>query len=266
MLQIFNIIILGAIQGLTEFLPVSSSGHLVIFQNFLDMGAGGMTLDIFLHTGTLAAVIVIFRKDIMELMRGFLSSVRITKTGSPEYVRLFWLVIAANVPAGIAGVFFKDYIELFFAGGRYVYIFLIITGGVLFLNRFVRAEGFEMGRLRLGRSVVIGIAQMFAILPGISRSGMTITAGLLLGLKREDAVRFSFFLMMPAVLGATLLEILEFSALAISVPELIIGMSVSFITGYGAIKLLLWTVKKSRFHLFSYYCVFAGITGLMFLS
>ncbi len=262
---IINIIILGVVQGFTEFLPVSSSGHLVILQNLLGINESNITLDIFLHTGTLLSVIIVFRKDIINILAGFFRSLNFRKKEETGYGKLAWLIILANIPVGIAGVFFKDQIEVFFTGGQPVYFFLIFTGIFLFLSRFTRKADFDIKGLTFIKALIIGFFQMLAILPGVSRSGITITMGILLKMNRKDAARFSFFLMLPAVAGATLLEIKNLESSSLGVLELTIGILVSFLSGYAAIKILLVMVKNYKLHYFSYYCISIGILGLIFL-
>ncbi len=259
-MNLIEIVISGVIQGFTEFLPVSSSGHLVIFQNIFKINQPGITMNIFLHTGTLLSVIVVFRKDIMKLITGFFKTLKKEKT---DYGKLSWLILAANIPAGVVGILFRDNIEKFFTSSQSVYIFLIITGMFLFLSKFCRNDKLDIKNLTLLKSLIIGIGQMAAILPGISRSGITITTGLLLKLKRQDAAKFSFFIMLIAVAGATGLEITKLDMASINIAELITGIFISFITGYIAIKILLRIVRNYKLHYFSYYCISVGIIGIL---
>lgn len=254
-----EIVLLGLVQGFTEFLPVSSSGHLVILQNLLQVDQPGITLDIFLHTGTLLSVVVIFRKDIIELVRGFLGSFNKKYVDKTGYRKLAWLIIAANVPAAFAGILLKDSIEGLFSSSRSVSMLLIVTGIILFSGKFFRTEKKDMKGLGLINAVIIGIGQMLAILPGISRSGTTITAGIMLGVRREDAARFSFLLMLPAVAGATLLEIIDMTAVSAGIIEILTGMTVAFVSGYFAIKFVFKLVSSLKFHYFGYYCITAGM-------
>jgi undecaprenyl-diphosphatase len=264
-MEIFKIIFLGIVQGLTEFLPISSSGHLVIFQNLLKLESPAMTVDIFLHTGTLLAVIIVFWEDIVKILLGFIKSLNFKSKDENPYGKLAWLIVLANIPAGVVGVLFKDQLEHIFMSNRFVYFFLIFTGAYLYLSKFCKEEKADIKNVGIGRSIIIGISQMFAILPGISRSGMTITTGMLTKLKREDAARFSFFIMLPAVAGATLLEIKDMNPGAINIFELLAGVLAAFISGYIAIKILLKLIRDYKLHYFSYYCVILGILGLLFL-
>ena len=260
--NIFETAFLGLIQGLTEFLPVSSSGHLVIFQDLMGIKEAGLTLDVFLHTGTLMAVIIVFRSDIMRLFKGFLA----TFTGKEDkFKKTAWLIVLANIPAGLAGILLKDRIELLFTSSSYAYFFLIITGVILFTGKFFKKEKTDLTQITLITALAIGIAQMMAILPGISRSGITITAAMIMGMKREDAARFSFLLMLPAVAGATFLEMMDMAELGISYIPLAAGFTVSLLSGYAAIKMLMGIIKRYQLHYFAYYCVIAGTVGLLFL-
>ena len=263
-MELIKIITLGIVQGLTEFLPVSSSGHLVIFQNIFNVSEPPLTIDIFLHAGTLLAVFVVFRKDILKLLIGFVSSLNIFKRETTGYGKITWLILAANIPAGIVGVFFKDKIELFFHSTYLAFIFLIVTGIILYFSKFCKTGKFNLKNINLPKSIMIGLTQMISILPGISRSGITITTAMALKIKREDAAKFSFFIMIPAVAGATLLEILKISELSVNFIEVALGMLASFITGYFAIKLLLKIIKSYKMHYFAYYCIVIGILGLIF--
>ena len=255
---------LGLVQGLTEFLPVSSSGHLVIFQDLMGIEEAGLTLDVLLHTGTLAAVIIVFRRDILNLLKGFFA----TFAGGSEnaYKKTAWMIILASIPAGLAGIFFKDRIEHLFTDSGYAYFFLIITGLILFTGKFFRREKTDLIHITALAAFVIGIAQMTAILPGISRSGATITAALIMGVNREDAARFSFLLMLPAVAGATFLEMMDITGTGLSYTPLIAGFAVSVLSGYAAIKLLMGIIRKYKLHYFAYYCITVGVLGLVFIK
>ncbi len=257
----FKNIVLGAVQGLTEFFPVSSSGHLVIFKNFFGMTEPRIYIEIFLHTGTLLAVAVIFYREIVDILKGFLSTFGIFK-GGLKYKKAAWLLIVANIPAGIAGILFKSRIERIFAADYIVFILLITTGFVLFAGKYFKKELYDIKDMGWVRAVIIGISQAVAILPGISRSGLTITAGFASGLKKSEAANFSFLMMIPAVAGATLLELKDISVATINAKELAAGVLTSFIVGYISLKLLLALVKNYKLHYFAYYCWAAGILGL----
>ncbi len=270
-MELLEIILLAIVQGLTEFLPISSSGHLVLFQDIFNISFEGITVEVFLHTGTLLSVIVIFRKDIIKLFKAFFYNLGIIRGEKTGYERLIWFIIIANIPVGIVGVLFKDKIsEYFFADSFKVYIFLIITGMYLFLEKmkFFKkakqspADDIKLKDISLFRTIIIGLSQMIAILPGISRSGTTIITGILLKIKREDAAKFSFFIMLPAVGGATLLELLKLDA-KFNYFNMAVGFLISFIVGCIALKILLSIVKNYKLHWFGYYCILVGIIGLL---
>jgi undecaprenyl-diphosphatase len=246
--------ILGLVQGLTEFLPVSSSGHLVLAGALIGIPEGNLSFDIVLHLGSLAAVLAIYRRDILDLLSGICA-------GRREDLTLAGLLILGSVPAGIAGFLLADRIESLFNSPAVVSGMLLFTGCVLFATRFARAGKDE--NPTLPGSLVIGLFQAIALVPGISRSGMTISAGLYVGVRRERAARFSFLLSVPAILGAALLELtgsgglvsLDFSTAAI-------GFVVSAVTGYVALRILIRFLAAGRFHLFCWYCWALGGLGL----
>lgn len=204
-MSILQSIFLGVVQGLTEFLPVSSSGHLVFFQSLMGLKEPPIFFDVMLHIGTLLAVVVYFWTDICEIAQG-LGAVLKRKHKNLPQVKLFLLIILASIPTGLMGILFKDWFESFFSRPKLVGGMLLITGLVLWLTRFTKKEGKPLGRMGWIDAILIGIAQGFAILPGISRAGATISTGLFCGLDRELSGKFSFLLSIPAILGATLLE------------------------------------------------------------
>lgn len=235
-------IILGVVQGLTEFLPVSSSGHLALIENLFGI-AEPMTLAVFLHFGTLIAVIVYFFEPIKELARGIFAADRAALAYCGK-------IALGTVPILIAGLFLRSLVDTAFGNMRLVAILLGVTGAVVLLTGLaVRKERHVTWR----SSVTIGIAQAFALLPGISRSGMTISAGLYSGVDPERAFRFSFLLSIPAVLGANLLELRHVAVVA-NLPALITGMVFSFASGLVALAVLRRTVYR-RFYLFGIYCL-----------
>ena len=258
-MELLKIIILAVVQGITEFFPISSSGHLVLLQNIFNLNPPGITLEVFLHTGTLLAVLVVFRKEIIKLAQGFFHSLGLI-SGKNGYEKLAWLVIVANIPAGIIGILFKENIEVIFGSVKLVLVFLIVTGLYLFAGKFFKTEDIEIKNLSFLRSVIIGISQMVAILPGISRSGATITTGMFLKMRREDAAKFSFLIMLPAVAGATLLELKNLGGVS---GIMIVGMLISFFVGYISLKVLLKMITSYKFHYFAYYCIVVGVAGLI---
>jgi len=264
----FESIILGIIQGLTEFLPVSSSGHLVIFEHLFKIHSENLTFEIFVHFGTLMSVIVVYYSDLKKMIISFFSSIfkkEIKKAYDNDYhFKLSILVIIGTIPAVIAGLLFKDFFISIFHNIKLVGITLIITGLILFLTRFIKKQPIALNEKR---SMLIGIAQMFAILPGISRSGFTISAALFSGTSREEAAKFSFLLAVPAILGPLVLELKDLFSVTITGTDigiLLTGTVVSFIVGYIAIHFLLKLLQTGKFSWFSPYCCLVGL-GILIL-
>ncbi len=265
-------IILGIIQGLTEFLPVSSSGHLILGKELLNVSQEGIFFEIVVHLGTLFAVLTAFWKDIVWLWHACLRFVTPAKASAPltadddyamKYVAyLLW----ATLPAVLVGLFLKDYVEEAFASPLLAAYMLLVTGFILLLSR----AGLEAkGRMTLRKSVAVGIAQAFAILPGISRSGSTISLGMLLGIEREEAARFSFLMAIPAIGGAFVLQLKDVIGEPMSgayITVLVLGFVASYLSGFVAIRFLMSIVRRGRFDYFAWYCFAVGLTGIYFLS
>lgn len=257
---IFEAVVLGAIQGLTEFLPVSSSGHLAVAQHFLGELTQSLTFDIAVHVGTVLSVLTVYFKALKRVLSDafeFLKSRKLT-VGA----QLVVLVFLGSIPAAIVGIGFKSFFESLFSNLWAVDIGFIITGAVLFATRKVPESGsdrsfFEIDdkiEIRWWQALGVGVAQAIAIVPGISRSGSTIGAGILLGVDRRSASLFSFMLLVPAVLGAALLELRHVQTFG---PDqlkiLLVGVVVSYGVGLVGLKVVLNFVKRGRIHYFSYY-------------
>ncbi len=250
-------VILGLIQALTEFLPVSSSAHLILARGVLDFGfADGLTFDVGLHVGTLIAVLVYFRSDIAGLIRGFLSTFRGVDFKGNTDQRLAWYIIFASVPAACAGFFFESQIENYFRNPN-VIVFTLVIGGILFLvaERFTKHKN-EMSTLSLKGALLVGVAQATALIPGVSRSGITIITGMTQGLKRAEAARFSFLLGTPALAGAGLKKGLDMGGQEFAGGDyavLFIGLVTAALSGWLVIKFLLRFLRKHRLDVFAYY-------------
>ena len=268
-------ILLGILQGLTEFLPVSSSGHLVLAQQFLGLKEPLVFFDVMLHVGTLAAVLVAYRDAIGRLAIGGLSTLgntqfwrqpKTTLNTSAE-LKFIWLILLGSVPTGIIAVIFKTQLESFFDEVRLVSVMLILTGVILQLPRLRREEtdtpDDAIGTLKAWHAPLIGIAQGCAITPGISRSGTTISLALFLGIPAKTAAEYSFLLSIPAILGAVALKIRDLGDTAIPLHSVGAGMLASFIVGYIALRFLLVVLNRGKFSVFSYYCVALGVTSLL---
>lgn len=269
-MSLLESLILGLVQGLTEFLPISSSGHLVLAEQVLKVTTQGATFEVFLHFGTLLAILLAFREDIKQML---LTVIRVTGSrglklaySDDVYFKLFVLILWSSIPAALVGFLFKDLLESAFEEPILVSVMLLVTGMLLLLTRFVKSSSHGLG---IKTSFLIGIAQAFAIIPGISRSGATISTGLFWGVPREEAARFSFLLAIPAILGATLLktkELIPSSPQLSDALQLGVGTVTAFVSGYIAIKILLDIVRRGKLHRFAYYCFALGILGLIALS
>jgi undecaprenyl-diphosphatase len=250
--------ILGIVQGLTEFLPVSSSGHLVLVQELFEFNPKGITFEIEVHFGSLLAVLIYFRKKLWEI------AVALLPNGAREGRDYILFLILGTIPAGVIGVLFKDYFEKVFASPVMTSIFLFLTGIILLTTRFVK---YDHNQVSLRSSIFIGLAQACAILPGVSRSGSTIVTGIWAKVDPAKAAEFSFLLSIPAIAGAAILNIDEFLAQesAAVAPYLLAGV-LSLFSSLAAIHWLLKIIKKGRLELFAYYCFAAGALGLYLFS
>jgi len=247
------VIVLAVIQGLTEFLPVSSSGHLALAGMIMNVPEGDMTFEIVVHLGTLMAVLAVYRKDLTELVSGLFRKQR-------ESLVLAGLLIIGSIPAALAGFFLSDSIERAFNSPVLVSVMLLVTGCVLFSTRFIRSGNRD--NPTVAGSFIVGISQAMALLPGISRSGFTISTGLFKGIKREKAARFSFMLSIPAIAGAAVLKLGDAGSSGIDFSLMITGFAISALTGYLALRLLLKFLRDGRFSMFAWYCWLLGLFGL----
>ena len=250
-------VILGLIQALTEFLPISSSAHLILARGVLDFGfADGLTFDVGLHVGTLLAVVFYFRSEISALIKGLLSTFQGLDFKTNPDQRLAWYILFASIPAAICGFFFENQIELYFRNPN-VIVFTLVIGGVLFLvaERYTRhAEA--MSSLSFRGAMLVGLAQATALIPGVSRSGITIITGMSQGLQRAEAARFSFLLGAPALAGAGLKKGLDMSGQQFTGGDyavLVIGLVTAAISGWLVIRLLLRFLENHRLDVFAYY-------------
>ncbi|MEE8398462.1 MAG: undecaprenyl-diphosphate phosphatase [Desulfobacterales bacterium] len=270
-METLQAILLGAIQGLTEFLPVSSSGHLVVLQNIFGLHEPELLFDISLHVGTLVAVCVVFREDIVAILKD-LARLPVACKPSGGFravyaenanIRMAWLIVAGSIPTGILGLCFHRMVEDIFGTVQIVGLMLMVTGTFLWLTRYRRQPGRAIDRMTTVDALCIGLAQGLAIMPGISRSGATIAVMLFLGLDRQLAGRYSFLLSIPAILGALALNIDGGIQTGMSLGSIIAGTVIAGIVGYVALIALLRIVRKGRLHLFSPYCWLLGATILV---
>lgn len=261
----WSVIILGFIQGIAEFLPISSSAHLIIFRDLFGIGTNigndiAMSFDIALHFGTLLAIGIYFFKDFINMIKkGFTKGVK-DKEG-----KILWYIVAATIPAAIAGLLFEDIIENAIRTNFIIIaIALIVMGIIIYLVDKNFDSNKEIGQMSLKDAIIVGCSQVFALIPGFSRSGTTIAAGRILKLKREDAAKFSFFLSAPVVLGAVILDLKD--SIPILVDNLLIfvvGILVSFVVGMLCIKFLMKYLKKNDFKIFMWYRVILGIIVIL---
>lgn len=264
-------VILGAIQGLTEFIPISSSAHLVILRWFLGWDAHDLVFDVALHMGTLFALLAYFWREWYGMIKAYFATTRFAKpreaqelssAASEAHGVLLWPILFACVPAGFVGVLFEDMAEQSFRG-RPVLIgaTLIGLGIVLFVADRIGKKTRPMHSVGLGDWIIIGLAQALAIVPGVSRSGITITAGLLCGLQREAAARFSFLLGAPIIFGAGVFELRRvflYGLPAGEIPPLLLGVATSTLVGYLCIRFLIEYLKKRNVDLFVAYRLVLG--------
>jgi len=271
-LEVLKIFILAVVQGLTEFLPISSSGHLVLLQNLFGMHEPELLLDICLHVGTLLSVLVVFRKEIGAIIVTVIGLPRLIRSAggltpllaANESVRITTLILVGSVPTAVLGLLFRKIADQIFGAVWIVGVMLLITGSLLWFTRWVGVEGRTVNAMRPGDALAIGLTQGLAILPGISRSGSTIAMALFLGIDREVAGRYSFLLSIPAIMGALVIGLdpsLTHTSLPMTV--LVMGVATAGIVGYGALIVLLRMVKKGKLYFFAPYCWLLGLAALL---
>ncbi|HKK43962.1 MAG TPA: undecaprenyl-diphosphate phosphatase [Balneolaceae bacterium] len=269
-MQIIHSFILGLIQGLTEFLPISSSGHLVLGEALLGGKVGkGITFDIVVHFGTLCSILVYYRKKIAGILHSIWDLVLnpgdfSNKVSNDSNIKLTGFILLSMIPALIVGLTMKDFVENAFANPFAVSILLMVTGVILFSTKF--RDQFP-NRVTSKSAFGIGLAQAFAVLPGISRSGSTISLGLYLGIKREEVANFSFLMVIPVIAGAMLIEgksMLETGMPMTEFWDLFVGFLTSFVSGYFALKYLIIMLRTKGIHPFAWYCWALGIFGILY--
>ena len=263
-MSLFQSLILGIVQGVTEFIPVSSSGHLVLVPWLLGWEFDPeivFVFDVLVQLGTLVAVFVYFRDDIVTIVRGVLHGLLRRRPLETAAARLGWLVVAGTLPAVVLGVLLKDWVESFFHSEVYTAAFLLVTAALLTASELLGRRARRIGSLNWVDALVIGLAQCVALLPGVSRSGSTIAGGLARGLDRAAAARFSFLLSIPAMLGAGVLaggDLLEIPNFGQYLAPIAVGFVVSAIVGYLCIRWLLAYLSRGSLYVFAGYCVVAG--------
>lgn len=268
-MNILSVILLGIIQGIAEFLPISSSAHLIIFRDLFGLGASmskniELTFDVALHLGTLLAILVYFFKDFLNMIQKGL-----TKGIKDSSGKILWYLIIATIPAGIAGVLFEDTIENAIRTNYIVIgVALAIVGIIIYLaDKYSKSDN-SLKKMSLKDALIIGCSQVFALIPGFSRSGTTIAAGRLLGINREDAAKFSFYLSAPVVCGAVFLKLLSketWLVLTANLLPFVVGIITSFVIGLLCIKFLLKYLNNHNFKAFMIYRIILGITVILWV-
>ncbi len=250
-------LVLGVVQGLTEFLPISSSGHLVVAEAAIGLRTPGVVVEVALHVATLLAVVLVYRARLWELMGG-------TLRGNRDAMRYVGLLIIGTVPAALAGLLLEEFFERVFDSLLFVGIHFLLTGGILWSTRWVMGQGTEALPTARG-AVGIGIAQALAILPGISRSGTTVAAGLWLRLDPVRAAEFSFLLALPAIAGAAILQLpdLSIGVGSVGAGSLAMGFVTALVAGVVAIRLLIALLRRRAFYQFAPYCWALGAVTIV---
>ena len=256
MVTLIEALFLAVVQGLTEWMPVSSSGHLVITQTVLGLNPP-LIFDVMLHVGTLIVVLTVFRKDIADIIKAVIKRDFETEEG-----KLALFIVVGSVPIAIIGFVFYDFFKSLFSNLLAVGVAIIITGSVIFFSEK------RMGNRKMGilDSLLIGLAQAVTIIPGISRSGITVATGLLRKIDKTKAFRYSFLLSVPAVIGATVMESRDLVLGNMDMAPVFLGATISMIVGYVSLKILKKIVMNKKFHLFAYYCWTVGIAIILFIS
>ena len=272
-MSILNAVILGLVQGLAEFLPISSSGHLSILNNLFGMTTtadGHMFFDLLLHLGTLLSICIVYWEDIVAMffeVLGFVNVGPLAGERRPRYpaARLFFMIVLATLPLLLV-LPVKDLLEGLYYNNFFIGIALILTGCMLFVSDKMTPGKKTVGSMSIWDALIIGLCQCVAVIPGLSRSGTTITAGIATGLRRDFAVKFSFLMSLPAVLGANILGIADAVREGVDLsymPAYLVGMAVAMVSGIVAISLLRYIAQKSRFGGFAYYCWVVGVLTII---
>lgn len=263
----FEALILGIVQGLTEFLPVSSSGHLAIGKALFGIETSDLSFEVAVHAATVLATLVVFWKDILRLLQDLF------KFRMNDGTRYILLILVSMIPVFVVGVFFKDYVEEIFGSGLMVVgCCLVVTAALLFLSETISARRAarsattgEGAQTSWKSALWMGLAQAVAVLPGLSRSGSTIATGLLCGVKRDEVTRFSFLMVLIPILGEAFLDAVggDFAASSVGGLQLAIGFVAAFISGLFACKVMIAIVKKARLRWFALYCVLVGLACII---
>lgn len=270
-MTIWNAVLLGLVQGVAEFLPISSSGHLSIVNNLFKMSnEGHMFFDVLLHLGTLVSIIIVYWQDLREMFYEVISFGNIGPlAGQPRehypHARMFIMIIAATLPLFLA-LPVNDMLENLFYNNIFIGIAIILTGCMLFVSDKMKPGKKTERNMTILDALIVGLCQCVAVIPGLSRSGTTITAGIATGLRRDFALKFSFLLSIPAVLGANILSLIDAVKEGIvwaNVPAYLVGMLVAMVSGIAAISIIKLVNAKGRFGGFAYYCWVVGVLSIV---
>lgn len=257
-------LILGLVQGLTEFLPVSSSGHLAIGREILGVeAADDLMFEVTVHAATVLATIVVFRKEIWKLLSGLF---RFKYNDETDYI---FKILVSMIPVGLVGVFLKDYVEDLFGSLLVVGIALVVTAALLFFSDRVAgkvAGSPSRNGISFKQAIIVGLGQALAVIPGLSRSGTTISTGLLCGVKRENMAQFSFLMVLLPILGEAFLDIVggDMASSSTGAIPLLTGFAAAFVSGLFACKVMISLVKKAALKWFALYCAIAGAAVILF--
>ncbi len=272
-LSVLKAAFLGVMQGATEFLPVSSSGHLVIAQEILGIeieNRGLVAFDVCLHFGTLVAVVAFFWREISEMISSLVRRPSDDRLRSGMSVRearkLALLIMVGTIPAGVLGILLEDFFDSLFSNSLAAGFMLLVTGAILWGTRFVKGEGAGVAGMGVRHALLVGFAQAIAIIPGISRSGSTIAGGLYTGLSRDLSAKYAFLLSVPAIGGAALLKAKDLAALSgENAFATVVGTLAATIVGFACIKWLLGVVRRGHVSWFAPYCWAAGLATLIYI-
>jgi len=271
-MTVWNAILLGFVQGISEFLPISSSGHLSVINNLFNMSISESHLffDVLLHLGTLISIVLVYWNDLVQMVYELLSLVNVGPYAGQDRqrypsARLFFMIVVATLPLFLI-MPIKDMMETLYDNNVFIGVAIILTGCMLFVSDKMTQGRKTAGNMTILDAVIIGICQSIATIPGLSRSGTTITAGIATGLRRDFAVKFSFLMSIPAVLGANILTIADAAKAGINwqqVPIYLVGMAVAMVTGVAAIYLIKYISRKGKFGGFAYYCWVMGVLSII---
>lgn len=268
-MNLLQAVALGVIQGVTEFVPVSSSAHLVLTPYFLGWSEPSVSFDVALHLGTLSGVVAFFWRDIIRLISAFSASIKEHSLRNDPFRKLSWLIVVGTLPTVILALLFEGSFERLFGKPILVGCLLLVTGVILWLSEHFSSKKGKMRAIKFTDALIIGLAQGCAIAPGISRSGATISAGLFRGLTREASARYSFLLAIPIILGATARKlggIIFLCQTRTSLIPLSGGFLAAAISGFFAVKYLLKFLQRGRLDVFSYYCFGIGTLTVAFAA